>query len=130
MTTCIKFVCQYSKDVHLECSYLGFTPTLRGFQPILGGWYTIVVDYVGSFICVISHQLRLPCGVIVTFAYVKPLEHDATCFTFLAKTLEASPKSIVVKFVERYGMTANQARRLDPLLPTFFQEVRDIGPIA
>jgi hypothetical protein len=45
-------------------------------------------------------------GVVVDFAYVKPLERDATCVTFLAKTLEASPKSIVVKFVERYGVAA------------------------
>jgi hypothetical protein len=32
---------------------------------------------------------------------VKPLERDATCVTFLAKTFEASPKSVVVKFVRR-----------------------------
>jgi hypothetical protein len=47
-------------------------------------------------------------GAIVDFAYVKPLERDATCVTFLAKTFEASPKSIVVKFVERYGVTAHK----------------------
>ena len=39
---------------------------------------------------------------------MKPLERDATCVTFLAKTLEASPKSIVVKFVERYGVAAHK----------------------
>jgi serine/threonine protein kinase len=48
------------------------------------------------------------CGVIVDFAYVKPLERDATCVTFLAKTLEASPRSIVIKFVERYGVEAHK----------------------
>jgi len=47
-------------------------------------------------------------GAIVNFAYVKPLERDAICVTFLAKTLEASPKSIVVKFVERYGVAAHK----------------------
>ena len=46
--------------------------------------------------------------VIVDFAYVKPLECDATCVTFLAKTLETSPKSIVVKFVECYGVAAHK----------------------
>ena len=39
---------------------------------------------------------------------MKPLERDATCVTFLAKTFEASPKSIVVKFVERYGVAAHK----------------------
>jgi serine/threonine protein kinase len=47
-------------------------------------------------------------GAIIDFAYVKPLERDATCVTFLAKTFEASPKSIVVKFVERYGVAAHK----------------------
>ena len=109
-------------------------------------------------------------GAIVDFAYVKPLERDATCVTFLAKTFEASPKSIVVKFVERYGvaahkllektdaapqllyygkisvgdddptydhlrmvvmeyldgMTADHAKRLDQLPPTFLEEVQTI----
>ncbi|KIM75003.1 hypothetical protein PILCRDRAFT_689725 [Piloderma croceum F 1598] len=36
-------------------------------------------------------------SVIVNFANVKPLERDANCVTFLAKTLERSPKSIVVR---------------------------------
>ena len=47
-------------------------------------------------------------GVIVNFTYVKPPERDATRVTFLAKTFEASPKSIVVKFVERYGVAAHK----------------------
>ena len=47
-------------------------------------------------------------GVIIDFAYVKPLERDATCVTFLAITFEAAPKSIVVKFVERYGVGAHK----------------------
>jgi serine/threonine protein kinase len=47
-------------------------------------------------------------GVMVDFTYAKPLERDPTCVTFLAKTLEASPKSIVVKFVERYGKEAHK----------------------
>jgi serine/threonine protein kinase len=46
--------------------------------------------------------------VIVNFAYVKPWERDATCVTFLAKTLKASPKSIAVKFVEHYGVAAHK----------------------
>ena len=46
-------------------------------------------------------------GAVVDFTYVKPLEREATCVTFLAKTLEASPKSIVVKFFERYGVASH-----------------------
>ena len=109
-------------------------------------------------------------GIIVDFAYVKPLEQDATCVMFLAKTLEASPKSIAVKFVEHYGvaahklleemhaapwllyyrkvgisdddpsyghlrmvvmeyldgMMANQAQKLDHLLPIFLEDVQRI----
>ena len=45
---CIKFVRRYSKDVHLKCSSLGFAPTLRGFQLIPGGWYMVIMDYVGD----------------------------------------------------------------------------------
>ncbi|KIM79437.1 hypothetical protein PILCRDRAFT_74331, partial [Piloderma croceum F 1598] len=47
-------------------------------------------------------------SVIVNFTYMKPLERDANCVTFLAKTLERSPKSIAVKFVERYGEAAHK----------------------
>lgn len=109
-------------------------------------------------------------GVIVNFVYIEPLERDATCVTFLAKTVEAPSKSIVVKFVERYGvaahkllektdaaprllyygkvgvsdgdptyghlnmvvmeyldgMTANQAKKLRQLPPTFLEEVQTI----
>jgi len=39
---------------------------------------------------------------------LKPLERDATCTTCLAKTLDASPKFIVVKFVERYDLDAHK----------------------
>jgi hypothetical protein len=47
-------------------------------------------------------------GVIVSFTYVKPLEHGATGVGFLAKILEASPTSIVVKFVECYVVAAHK----------------------
>jgi serine/threonine protein kinase len=45
---CIKFVCQYSKDAHLKCSSSGFAPALRGFQLIPGGWYMVIMDYIGD----------------------------------------------------------------------------------
>ena len=45
---------------------------------------------------------------IVEFRYIKPLELDATCVAFLAETLTDSPKSVVVKFVQRYGDKAHR----------------------
>jgi len=116
------------------------------------------------------YAYRDASGMIVNYKYMKPLERDATCVTFLAKTLETPAKSIVVKFVERYndaahklleevdaaprllyygivgvrdgdptyghlkmvvmeyldGMTADQARNLRQLPPTFLAEVRGI----
>jgi hypothetical protein len=41
---CIKFVRQYSKEVHLHCASLGFAPALRAFESIPGGWYMVVMD--------------------------------------------------------------------------------------
>lgn len=41
---CIKFVHRYSPEAHLKCADMGFAPALRGFQPIPGGWYMVVMD--------------------------------------------------------------------------------------
>jgi hypothetical protein len=49
-----------------------------------------------------------PSGAIVKFTYVKPLECNVTCVMFLTKTFKASLKSIVVKFIECYGMAAHK----------------------
>jgi serine/threonine protein kinase len=45
---CIKFVRRYSKEAHRKCSSLGFAPALRGFQPIPGGWYMVVMDFIDN----------------------------------------------------------------------------------
>jgi serine/threonine protein kinase len=47
-------------------------------------------------------------GEVVDFKYIEPLELNSTCVTFLAQTLGDSPKSVVVKFVERYGADAHR----------------------
>ena len=47
-------------------------------------------------------------GAVVKFAYQEPLERNVSCVTYLAKTIEASPKHIVVKFVTSYGVDAHQ----------------------
>lgn len=54
------------------------------------------------------HDYHDASGAIVDFTYIRPLERDAICVTFQAKTLEASSKFIVVKFVERYGEAAHK----------------------
>ena len=44
----IKFVHRYSEDAHLKCSELGFAPALRGFKPVPGGWYMVVMDDIDA----------------------------------------------------------------------------------
>jgi serine/threonine protein kinase len=43
---CVKFIRQYSKEAHLKCSSLGFAPALRGHDPLPGGWYMVVMDFI------------------------------------------------------------------------------------
>ena len=45
---------------------------------------------------------------LVKFAYQAPLERNVSCVTYLAKTIEASPRYIVVKFVTSYGVDAHR----------------------
>ncbi|TFK72797.1 hypothetical protein BDN72DRAFT_815502 [Pluteus cervinus] len=47
---------------------------------------------------------------IVNFAYIEPLERESICTTFLAETLEATSKRIVIKFVDGkfYGDKAHK----------------------
>ncbi|KAG1785277.1 uncharacterized protein HD556DRAFT_144135 [Suillus plorans] len=45
----------------------------------------------------------------VRFKYERPLEHDASCVTYLAKTKEDNPINVVVKFVTRYGEDVHRA---------------------
>jgi hypothetical protein len=45
---CVKFARQYSKEAHLECSSSGFAPALRGFERLAGGWFMVVMDYLGD----------------------------------------------------------------------------------
>ncbi|KAG2105512.1 uncharacterized protein F5147DRAFT_242554 [Suillus discolor] len=45
----------------------------------------------------------------VQFKYERPLERDASCVTYLAKTQEDNPINVVVKFVTRYGEDVHMA---------------------
>lgn len=59
-------------------------------------------------------------GERVNFRYIVPLESDATCVTFRAETLEASPRAIVVKFVERYSESAHRLLAKEDAAPQLF----------
>jgi hypothetical protein len=45
---CIKFTRIYSLEAHKACASMGFAPVVRGFEEVLGGWYMIVMDYIGE----------------------------------------------------------------------------------
>jgi serine/threonine protein kinase len=63
------------------------------------------------------HSYSNDKGKAVKFKYIKPLELDSTCVTFLAETLTDSPKSVVVKFVQRYGEEAHRVLAEKNLAP-------------
>jgi hypothetical protein len=54
---------------------------------------------------------------MIEFEYIKPLEFDATCVTFLAHSHTDPPKQIVVKFVTCYGWEAHDVLAEKNLAP-------------
>jgi hypothetical protein len=61
---CVKFVTRYSKDAHLHCASRGIAPRLRGFETLPGGWYMVVMDYIGDlFMPSNDAQLGLATGL-------------------------------------------------------------------
>ena len=47
-TICIKFVRRYSNEAHKCCAQLGFAPQLFGFESLPGGWFMVIMDWLGS----------------------------------------------------------------------------------
>lgn len=45
---CVKYVRRYSKEAHEHCAQLGSAPQLLGFKALPGGWYMVVMDWLGS----------------------------------------------------------------------------------
>ncbi|KAF8430340.1 hypothetical protein EV426DRAFT_14428 [Tirmania nivea] len=45
---CVKFVRQYGKDVHIWCTNKGFAPGLLGFERLDGGWFMVVMYFLGE----------------------------------------------------------------------------------
>lgn len=48
---CINFVRRYSREAHETCVSIGCAPALRGFECIPGGWFMVVMDYIGESHC-------------------------------------------------------------------------------
>ncbi|KAJ6463197.1 hypothetical protein C8R47DRAFT_1180344 [Mycena vitilis] len=59
----------------------------------------------------------LSCGIPVHFEYVEALERDAGCVTFLCKTLEDRPRSVVVKFTQAYCPEAHELLAANGMAP-------------
>ena len=45
---CVKFSRSYSQEAQSICASMGCAPELRGFERVAGGWYMIVMDYIGE----------------------------------------------------------------------------------
>ncbi|KAJ7120950.1 hypothetical protein C8R44DRAFT_787049 [Mycena epipterygia] len=66
------------------------------------------------------------CGTTtVHFEYLEALERDAACVTFLCKTLEDHPRSVVVKFAQWYCSEAHKLLATKGLAP----EMLYCGPV-
>ena len=85
---------------------------------------TIRVDQNGYFPSIETYYEMH--GTEVRFEFIKPLESSSACVTFLAKTIEAPPKSVVVKFVQRYGKDAHTLLAQHNFAPQLFY----FGPIS
>ena len=74
------------------------------------------------------HPCFFPCictyrdeeDIIINFKYIKPVESDSTCVTFLARTMSGTPKEVVVKFVQHYGEEALRLLARESLAPQPF----------
>ncbi|KAF9235326.1 hypothetical protein BU15DRAFT_89607 [Melanogaster broomeanus] len=59
---CIKFVRRYSSKVHLWCASMECAPSLRGFEPIPGGWFMVIMDALPpDYVCLDEFQASPGC---------------------------------------------------------------------
>ncbi|KAJ7938610.1 hypothetical protein B0H13DRAFT_1587535, partial [Mycena leptocephala] len=56
-------------------------------------------------------------GVPVRFEYVEALDRDAACVTFLSRTLEDQPRTVVVKFAQAYCREAHELLAANSMAP-------------
>ncbi|KAJ7897871.1 hypothetical protein B0H14DRAFT_3424734 [Mycena olivaceomarginata] len=59
----------------------------------------------------------LSSGALVHFEYLEALERDAVCVTFLCRTQEDPPRSVVVKFAPTYCPEAHELLAQKDLAP-------------
>jgi serine/threonine protein kinase len=45
---CVKFSRTYSQEAQTICASMGCAPKVRGFEQVAGGWYMVVMDYIGE----------------------------------------------------------------------------------
>lgn len=45
---CVKFVLRYSVEPHQKCAELGFTPQLKGYKDLPGGWKMVIMEAIDN----------------------------------------------------------------------------------
>lgn len=45
---CVKFVLRYSVEAHQKCAELGFTPQLKGYKDLPGGWKMVIMEAIDN----------------------------------------------------------------------------------
>ncbi|KAH9034952.1 hypothetical protein EDB85DRAFT_1889473 [Lactarius pseudohatsudake] len=53
----IKFMRQYSLDLHQFCAEAGHTPLILGYEQLPGGWYAVAMEYIESGISITNLDL-------------------------------------------------------------------------
>ncbi|KAH9064557.1 hypothetical protein EDB87DRAFT_1251264 [Lactarius vividus] len=53
----IKFVRQYSIDLHQFCAEAGHAPLILGYERLPGGWYAVAMEYIESGISITNSDL-------------------------------------------------------------------------
>jgi hypothetical protein len=63
----------------------------------------------------------LSSGMPVHFEYVEALERDSGCVTFLCRTIEDTPHTVVIKFTEAYCPEAHKLLAAKGMAPKLLQ---------
>jgi serine/threonine protein kinase len=61
---CVKFVHQYSKEVHEYCASIDAAPKLLGFEDMPGGWYMVVMTFIEGYDMLHESESLIPTDKI------------------------------------------------------------------
>lgn len=61
---CVKFVRQYSKEVHEYCASINAAPKLLGFESMPGGWYMVVMTFIEGYDMLYESESLIPTDKI------------------------------------------------------------------